>query len=315
MPSLRSTTKSTFLFIPILVLFISFLLTLSQVSVVDGDCTEQKNNDTLIIGVPGKASFENSVKISNSKNQDERNYSGFCIRVFEEVRRILGSEWRYKFVEFNGTYDELVDSVANKLDHSDVAPVPIDSCRATPPPQPAAEHPPSNPRASSPQCPAPFSGESATTMPPESNPYVSPLPAPASFVKSSSLVANVSEAILELSEDGTLKRLEEVWLAPYKVCLKSYPNMTENMMEENVDSLSLRSFWGLFLFSVGTFTVCFLLFLGHLLRNYCRHQSSQVADVNVSNESVSVRTVRVARYLMNAEIRSPIHGDLHPAVG
>ncbi|KAG5516992.1 hypothetical protein RHGRI_037663 [Rhododendron griersonianum] len=125
------------------------------------------------------------------------------------------------------------------------------------------------------------------------------------FQKGSLLVANVSEAILELSEDGTLKRLEDKWLTPNKVCVKSYQNMTESTTEENVDSLSLRSFWGLFLFSVGTSSVCFLLFLGHLLRNYCRHHSSQVADVNASNESVSVKTVRVARYLMNAEIRSP----------
>ncbi|XP_058194465.1 glutamate receptor 2.7-like [Rhododendron vialii] len=125
------------------------------------------------------------------------------------------------------------------------------------------------------------------------------------FQKGSSLVASVLEAILLLSEDETLKGLEEAWLTPNKVCSKFYQNMTESMTEENVNSLSIQSFWGLFLFSVGTSFVCFLLFLGHLLRNYCRHQSSQVADVNVSNESVSVKTVRVARYLMNAEIRSP----------
>ncbi|KAG5516990.1 hypothetical protein RHGRI_037661 [Rhododendron griersonianum] len=126
------------------------------------------------------------------------------------------------------------------------------------------------------------------------------------FQKGSSLVANVSKAILKLSEDGTLKRLEEKWLTPNKACLKSYQNMKQNFMtEENVDSLSLRSFWGLFLFSIGTSSVCCLLFLGHLLRNYGCHQSSQVApNVNAGNDSVSVKTVRMARYLMNAKIRS-----------
>ncbi|KAF7119964.1 hypothetical protein RHSIM_Rhsim13G0184500 [Rhododendron simsii] len=119
------------------------------------------------------------------------------------------------------------------------------------------------------------------------------------FQKDCGLAANVSKAILQLSENGTLKKLEEKWLTPDKECLKS------ETTTENVDSLSLRSFWGLFLFSVATSSVCFLLFLGHLLRDYLRHQSSQVADVNASNESVSIKTVRVARYLMNAEIGSP----------
>uniref|UniRef100_A0A5B6YSE4 Putative GEM-like 1 n=1 Tax=Davidia involucrata TaxID=16924 RepID=A0A5B6YSE4_DAVIN len=68
---------------------------------------------------------------------------------------------------------------------NDVAPpaenwtsVPVDS---HPPPQP--EHPPINPRASALEAPAPIAGNTATTMPPESNPYVSPSPVPASSVK------------------------------------------------------------------------------------------------------------------------------------
>uniref|UniRef100_A0A5B6YQM5 Putative GEM-like 1 n=1 Tax=Davidia involucrata TaxID=16924 RepID=A0A5B6YQM5_DAVIN len=72
-----------------------------------------------------------------------------------------------------------------KLDPNDVAPpaenwtsVPVDS---HPPPQP--EHPPINPRASALEAPAPIAGNTATTMPPESNPYVSPSPVPASSVK------------------------------------------------------------------------------------------------------------------------------------
>ncbi|XP_058197510.1 glutamate receptor 2.8-like [Rhododendron vialii] len=119
------------------------------------------------------------------------------------------------------------------------------------------------------------------------------------FQKGCGLAADVSKAILELSENGTLKMLEEEWLTPDKECLKS------ETTTENIDSLSLQNFWGLFLFSAATSSICFLLFLGHLVRDYLRHQSSQVADVNASNESVSIKTVRVARYLMNAEIGSP----------
>ncbi|XP_057490278.1 GEM-like protein 1 [Actinidia eriantha] len=76
-----------------------------------------------------------------------------------------------------------------KLDPNDVAPpaenwttVPV----AEPPPDPpqlTVEHPPRNPTASSPEGPAPIARESATTMPPESNPYVAPSPVPSSSVK------------------------------------------------------------------------------------------------------------------------------------
>ncbi|KAI8525619.1 hypothetical protein RHMOL_Rhmol13G0244200 [Rhododendron molle] len=438
MPFLGSTSKPIFLFMPILL--ISFLLILSQVSVVEGDCTEQKNH-TLIIAVPGEASFNNFVKITpSSKNQDQKDYSGFCIEVFQVVQKTLGWERPYNFVEFNGTYDELVDSVANKTYCAAVGDITILANRSkkvefTVPftesgvsmvvpvkPSPKAwiflepftlgmwlataavlvytmlivwfvEH------RSNPDFSGPWNDQLGNALwftfsslflahreKIQSNyarivvvvwlflaliltqSYTANLTSMLTisrlrpklwspskvgceylrefeadnisaafleipyakvfvnrhcrkftiigttyrfggfgfiFQKGSSLVANISEAILELSEDGTLKRLEDKWLTPNKVCLKSYQNMTESTMEENVDSLSLRSFWGLFLFSVGTSSVCFLLFLGHLLRNYCRHHSSQVGDVNASNESVSVKTVRVARYLMNAEIRSP----------
>ncbi|KAA8528336.1 hypothetical protein F0562_035691 [Nyssa sinensis] len=70
-----------------------------------------------------------------------------------------------------------------KLDQDDVAPpaenwtsVPVNS-------HPPPEHPPINPRVLPPDAPAPVTGNPAATMPPESNPYVSPSPVPASFAK------------------------------------------------------------------------------------------------------------------------------------
>uniref|UniRef100_A0A5B6YR16 Putative GEM-like 1 n=1 Tax=Davidia involucrata TaxID=16924 RepID=A0A5B6YR16_DAVIN len=70
-----------------------------------------------------------------------------------------------------------------KLDPNDVSPppenwtsVPVDS-------HPPPEHPPINPRVLEPEAPAPIPGNPATTMPPESNPYVSPSPVPASSAK------------------------------------------------------------------------------------------------------------------------------------
>ncbi|XP_047326873.1 glutamate receptor 2.7-like isoform X2 [Impatiens glandulifera] len=77
----------------------------------------------LIIGVPGKASFGNFVKITPNGNGNgngnsmEKNFDGFCIRVFREVVRRLYDTKSYiipvEFREFNGTYDDLVDSLAD----------------------------------------------------------------------------------------------------------------------------------------------------------------------------------------------------------
>ncbi|XAR48520.1 hypothetical protein NMG60_11031369 [Bertholletia excelsa] len=71
-----------------------------------------------------------------------------------------------------------------KLDPKDVTPpaeswtsVPVGS---EPPPAAAAA---GNQRAASPEGPAPIAGNAATTMPPESNPYVAPSPVPASSMK------------------------------------------------------------------------------------------------------------------------------------
>ncbi|KAH7838792.1 hypothetical protein Vadar_031232 [Vaccinium darrowii] len=74
------------------------------------------------------------------------------------------------------------------------------------------------------------------------------------FQKGSPLASDVSKAILQISEDGTLKKLEEEWLTPNKECLASQTTA------ENVDSLSLRSFWGLFLFSVVASSISFLFY-------------------------------------------------------
>lgn len=69
----------------------------------------------LIIGVPGNATSDNLVKITSIKNSAEKIYSGFCICVFEEVKRILDYDLPSRYVEFNGTYDNLVGNVANKV--------------------------------------------------------------------------------------------------------------------------------------------------------------------------------------------------------
>ncbi|CAA0823642.1 Glutamate receptor 2.7 [Striga hermonthica] len=71
----------------------------------------------LRIGVPGRTSFEKFVKVSgNPSIQHSYSYTGICIDIFFEVLKIVEKDYPlpYEFVPFLGTYDELVNCVANK---------------------------------------------------------------------------------------------------------------------------------------------------------------------------------------------------------
>lgn len=69
----------------------------------------------LIIGVPARTSFEKFVKVVDDKYPDVKNYDGFCIKLFYEVLNVLGYHLPYHFYPHNGTYDELVNKVYNKV--------------------------------------------------------------------------------------------------------------------------------------------------------------------------------------------------------
>ncbi|XP_059670052.1 glutamate receptor 3.5-like isoform X2 [Cornus florida] len=74
------------------------------------------------------------------------------------------------------------------------------------------------------------------------------------FQKGSTLAANVSKAILKLSENGKIKELEKQLFTPSSECLKS------RTIEEN-DSLNIEDFLGLYVIYAATSTICFLLYL------------------------------------------------------
>ncbi|KAE9461909.1 hypothetical protein C3L33_06178, partial [Rhododendron williamsianum] len=103
------------------ILLTSLLLVLSQVSVVEGDyCEGYNENDPIKIAVPRNASFKAFVNItSHPENPDQKIYSGFCIDVFEAALERLGCDLPFTYVEFNGTYDELVKSVNDKYNIND----------------------------------------------------------------------------------------------------------------------------------------------------------------------------------------------------
>jgi ionotropic glutamate receptor len=66
----------------------------------------------LIIGVPGRTSFQKFVKVNDSNKDD---IGGWCIKVFEMVQSNLNYDLPYKLVAFDSTYDELVYGVFNKV--------------------------------------------------------------------------------------------------------------------------------------------------------------------------------------------------------
>ncbi|WCJ27138.1 Glutamate receptor family protein [Euphorbia peplus] len=128
------------------------------------------------------------------------------------------------------------------------------------------------------------------------------------FQKGSPIAADFSKAILELSEDGQLKNLEEKWFLP------SSSSCEENTTDDTTQSLSLRSFMGLFFISSATSTICFLIFLVRLCKNFWDHQKEEEEHGNAtpSDNSVWKRTKTLAKYFYHGEIpvlgRSP---DVH----
>ncbi|CAL5411356.1 unnamed protein product [Camellia sinensis] len=362
--------------------------------------------DPLIIGVPGRAAFDAFVKITPSTKNTNVTYDGFCISVFKEVLKILDYDLPYKFVEFNGTYRDLVENVANKTFGGAVGditilaerwrgveftqPITESGLSMVVPVKPASkawiflepftmemwlatgailiytmfivwflEHR-SNPEFSGPwkdqlgnvlwftfsslflvhrekiqsnytRDVLKYKSENVKLIRDQdeylkafkngsisaafleipyakvfTNNYCMKYTVIGStyrfggfgfvFQEGSPIADDVSKAILQLSENGSLKRLEEEWLTPSSECLDSQNT-------KNVDSLGLESFWGLFLFSIVTSCICFLIFVAHLLRNY-RHHQSRIGDIHGSDESVWNKTRKLARYLSDAEIKS-----------
>ncbi|KAJ9136084.1 hypothetical protein P3X46_033196 [Hevea brasiliensis] len=116
------------------------------------------------------------------------------------------------------------------------------------------------------------------------------------FQKGSPMTGDFSKAILRLSENGELVKLENKWFALSQDCSSS---ATDNETE----SLSLKSFWSLFVISGATSTICFLLFLIRLLNKYCDYEKANQGGNATPSEKNSVwrKAVAVARYIYHGE--------------
>ena len=108
------------------------------------------------------------------------------------------------------------------------------------------------------------------------------------FQKGSPLAADVSEAILTISEKRILKALEEKW----------FPCSAECSATEN-DELSLGNFWALYLLCGATSTLYIVLFFLRLLIDFNRKQPSR------SDESVWMKTVQLVHFFHNGQTEIP----------
>jgi ionotropic glutamate receptor len=70
-------------------------------------------------------------------------------------------------------------------------------------------------------------------------------------------------------------------------------------------NMSLQSFWGLYLISGAISTICFLLSLIHLLKNYQHQQEAEEGNATPSRTSAWNKALRLARFLYNGEINIP----------
>ncbi|KAL2965377.1 hypothetical protein AAZX31_16G058200 [Glycine max] len=70
---------------------------------------------SLIIGVPAKGAFSQFVNVNYNQSSKKTSFSGFSIDFFQAAVGKLGYDLTYDFVSFNGSYDEMVNNVSQKI--------------------------------------------------------------------------------------------------------------------------------------------------------------------------------------------------------
>ncbi|KAK3207029.1 hypothetical protein Dsin_021075 [Dipteronia sinensis] len=123
------------------------------------------------------------------------------------------------------------------------------------------------------------------------------------FQKGSPIGLDVSRAILNLSENGDLKTLEEKWFRPSTECSTD---------EISPESLTLHSFWGLYLVYGSTSAICFLIFLFRLVKHFHDHEETYQDNTNQRNKGWK-KVIRLARYLHERRERNISLGRASPS--
>lgn len=67
------------------------------------------------IAVPANGVFHQFVNVTYDQNTNNTSVTGFSIDVFKAAINTLPYDLKYTFVPFNGSYDEMVEKVYNKV--------------------------------------------------------------------------------------------------------------------------------------------------------------------------------------------------------
>ncbi|KAI9403118.1 hypothetical protein POPTR_001G375100v4 [Populus trichocarpa] len=113
------------------------------------------------------------------------------------------------------------------------------------------------------------------------------------FPRGSPLLASVNEALLKISENGTLQELEKTWITPQK-CPK---------MPSDSSSLGPSGFRELFFITAGTTTIAFVIYVCRT--NLLRHKNIWGIISAVLKRWVSPRRHFTSRRVANVEISLP----------
>ncbi|XP_050371259.1 glutamate receptor 2.7-like [Argentina anserina] len=117
------------------------------------------------------------------------------------------------------------------------------------------------------------------------------------FQKGSPITRDFTKAILELLENGEIKKLQNEWLTPEEECSG---NSTSNQPR----SLKLNSFSGLYVISGATSTFCFLLSLAIWMRRFQLHETNE-GSASPSDETIWNKTVRIVKLFKLRDLEVP----------
>jgi ionotropic glutamate receptor len=121
------------------------------------------------------------------------------------------------------------------------------------------------------------------------------------FPKGSPLVADVSRAVLNVTEGDKMKEIEDAWLGTQSSCQESSTSISSN-------SLSVKSFWGLFLIT-GIASISALMIFTTIFVYEHREVLLQPSDLRATTWS---RVLVLFRIFIQMDFTSR-PGDLPPA--
>lgn len=104
-----------------------------------------------------------------------------------------------------------------------------------------------------------------------------------------------------MSEDGSLTELERRWLTP------DDEHCSESIISKQNERLRLGSFWGIYLLSGASSTICFLISLIRLHRNYQSHREGNQSPI--SNKSIWEKALSLATYYYNGDVANSAVGN------